>query len=135
MPKQSTIRLSDRLVSLLTYLTVGWAGLIYCIILFIQKKTPSHFLRYNVFQSIFVSLLYFVLCMVLGFVSNLLLNIPFINSIISWFILIFNRPVLFDYSIVQIFVIGLLLYMSIVSLFGKYPRIYWVSKIIDNAAQ
>jgi len=131
----SSIRLIDRIISFLTYLTAGWVGFIYCIILYIRKKNPSHFLRFNVFQSIFISLLLFVLSMGMGFICNLLLHIPFINTIVSWFLLIFNRPILLDYSAIQIFILGLVFYMAIFSLCGRYPRVFWVSRIIDNAAR
>lgn len=125
----------DRVVSFLTYITAGWVGLIYCIIMYFRKKSPSKFLRFNVFQSIFLSFLYFILYTVLGFISGLLLYVPFVNYLVSQILLIFNRPVFFDYSIVQVFVLGLFLYLSVVSLFGRYPRIYKISSIIDYAAQ
>lgn len=125
---------SDRIVSFLSYITAGWAGLIFCVILYFRKKLPSRFLRFNVFQSIFISLLYFILCMVLGFIFDLLLHVPFINYLVSQILLIFNRPVFYDYSIIQIFMIGLFLYMALFSLFGRYPRIYKISSIIDYAA-
>ena len=133
MSKTPAITVSDRIVSLLSYITAGWAGLIYLVIIYFRKKHPSHFLRYNVFQSIFISFFYFVLCMVIGFIANLLLAVPFINSVISWFILIFNRPLVFEFSIIQIFMICLFAYMSLFALVGKYPRVYWVSKIIDHS--
>ena len=72
--------------------------------------------------------------MVLGFIFDLLLHVPFINYLVSQILLIFNRPVFYDYSIIQIFMIGLFLYMALFSLFGRYPRIYKISSIIDHAA-
>lgn len=136
MHKSESVRFADRLISFLTYVTVGWAGLICCVILFFLKKTPSHFLRYNVFQSIFISFFYFVACMVLGFICDLLLHVPYLNTLVSHIYLIFNKPVLYSYSILQIFVIGLFIYMAVFSLLGLYPRVYWVSaKVIDNAAR
>lgn len=136
MNKSNSVRLSDRLVSFLSYITVGWAGLIYLVILFFLKKSPSRFLRYNVLQSIFVAFSYFVICLVLGFVCDLLLHVPFLNALVSQIYLIFNKPVLYAYSAVQVFVIGLFIYMAAYSLLGLYPRIYWVSsKVIDHAAR
>lgn len=132
---QSCVKVSDRIISFLTYISAGWIGFIYCIILYIGKKNPSHFLRYNVFQSIFISLLYFVLASIIGFVSNLLLHIPILNTIVSWFILLLNKPVFLQYSIIQIATLILIFYLSILSLLGKYPRIFWISKIIDRQAR
>lgn len=127
--------LGERIISCLSYLSAGWIGLIYCILLYFLKKSAGKFLRYNVFQSIFISLLYFVLCMTLGFICNILLVIPFINYLVSQILLIFNRPIFFEYSLIQTFVIGLVLYMAICSIVGRYPRIYKISKIIDYAVR
>lgn len=131
----ANIKTIDRIISFFTYISAGWVGFIYCIILYIGKKNPSHFLRFNVFQSIFISLLYFVLASVIGFVSNILLHIPILNAIISWFILLFNKPIFLQYSIIQTLTVILVLYLSITSLLGKYPRILWISKIIDKQAR
>ena len=131
----NSVKTIDKIISFLSYISAGWVGFIYCILLYIGKKTPSHFLRYNVFQSIFISLLFFVLAAVLGFIFNILLHIPIFNAIISWVILLFNKPILLQYSIIQILTIVLVLYLSVTSLFGKYPRIIWISKVIDNAAR
>ncbi|DAB03266.1 TPA: hypothetical protein CPT84_02685 [Candidatus Gastranaerophilales bacterium HUM_12] len=73
--------------------------------------------------------------MVLGFISDILLHIPLINYLVSKIVLFFNRPLIFDYSIIQSFMIGLFIYMSVFSLFGQYPRVYKLSKIIDSAAR
>lgn len=125
----------DRAVSVLTYLTAGWGGIIISVIMYFRRKMPSHFLRFNIFQSIFISLLYFILAAGLGLISKFLSYIPFINYFVSQISFIFNRPVFYDYSIIQIFVAGLVLYTVLISALGKYPRIFWVSKIIDHAAR
>lgn len=135
MSSSYSVRLSDKIIACLTYLTTGWVGIIYFVFLYLRKKTPSRFLRYNVFQAIFISLLFFLVCEVLKLLCDFLLIIPIIKIIVSWFIFIFNRPVLFQYSTVQVFMMGLFLYMAIWSLMGKYPKVVWVSKIIQHASE
>ncbi len=132
---QTPVSIGDRIISVISYVTAGWVGLIYMVILYFVRKPASLFLRYNIFQSIFISLFYFLLCMIFGFISNILLQIPLINALVSWFILLFNRPVIFEYSAIQAFVMGLFIYMSVVALLGKMPRVYWVSKIIDKSVR
>lgn len=129
------VSLFDRLVSFISYLTVGWGGIIVLILMHIRKKKPSRFLTYNVHQAIFIALLFFVVSMALGLLLKYLSYIPFINYLVAQISFFFNRPVFFDFSITQVFMIGLVLYMAILSLFGRYPRVYWVSKIIDNSAR
>ncbi len=133
MSKNHSIQIMDRVASCLTYLTAGWFGLIYFVILYFQKKSPSMFLRYNLFQAIFISLFLFVLSMSIGLISNLLLAIPFIKVVVSWIILIFNRPVFFEYSIIQLLILTLVAYLAGFSLLGKYPKVFGISKIIENA--
>lgn len=131
--RRRSVKLLDRLVAFLSYVTAGWFGMIYCIVLFVGKKMPSSFVRYNVFQSIFISLLYFVLSFGLGLVLKFLSYIPFLNYIVASITFQFNRPIFFEYSFVQTFMVGLTVYMAVVSLLGRRPRVYWVSKIIDNS--
>ena len=135
MRRRRSVGIVDRLVSFLSYVSAGWFGMIYCIVLFIGKKMPSMFVRYNVFQSIFISLLYFVLSFGFGLLLKFLSYIPFLNYIVATITFQFNRPVFFDYSFIQTFMIGLTIYMAVVSILGRRPRVFWVSKIIDNAVR
>ena len=135
MRKRRSVGIVDRLVAFLSYITAGWFGMIYCIVLFIAKKMPSCFVRYNVFQSIFISLLYFVLSFGVGLILKFLSYIPFLNYLVATITFQFNRPVLFDYSLIQVFMIGLTIYMAMISLLGRRPRVFWVSRIIDNSVR
>ena len=125
------ISIGDRLFSALSYVTAGWAGFIYCLILIFNKKRISDFLRFNVYQTFFIVILLFLLSVVFGFIFKIFSMIPFIQVIISWIQLILFRPFIFQYSLLQAFIISIVLYGFICSLLGKYPRIYWISKIID----
>lgn len=132
---KTPVSIADRIISVISYVTAGWVGLIYMVILYFMNKPASLFLRYNIFQSIFISFFYFLFCMIFGFISNILLQIPLINALVSWFILLFNRPIIFEYSAIQSFVMGLFIYMTVMALMGKFPRVYWVSKIIDKSVR
>ena len=135
MRKYRTVGWLDRIISVLSYISAGWFGMIYLIILYFRKKMPSRFLRYNIFQSIFISLLFFVLSFGFGLVLKFLSYIKFLNYLVATITFQFNRPILFQYSLIQVFVIGLTLYMSIICLMGRLPRVFWVSKIIDNSVR
>ena len=125
------ISATDRIFSALSYITVGWAGLLYCIFLRFNKKRISNFLRFNVFQTIFIAILFFILSVVFGFIFKVLSMIPFIQIVISWIQLILFRPLVFKYSLIEAFITALITYGFIFSIMGKYPRIFWISKIID----
>ena len=130
---RDSIGISDRIISFLSYITAGWGGMIVLVVMYFRKKTPSHFLRYNAMQSIFISLLYFIIAMGLGLILKFLSYIPFINYLVAQIAFFFNRPLLLDYSLIQLFTTCLIAYLAISSLLGIYPRVYWISKnIIDR---
>lgn len=130
---RESIGVFDRLISFISYITAGWGGMIVLVIMYFRKKTPSRFLRYNAMQSIFISLFYFIIAMGLGLILKFLSYIPFINYLVAQITFFFNRPFLFDYSLIQLFITGLIAYLAISSLLGIYPRVYWISKnIIDR---
>ena len=132
MANKINISISERFFSALSYLTAGWAGLLICVIYYFLKKRLSRFLSFNIFQSIFISLLFFVLCMIFGLAFNILSRIPFIQIVVSWIQLIFMKPVLIGYSLIQVAINLVILYTITCSLFGKIPKIYWVSNIIKT---
>ena len=111
----------ERIVAALSYLTVGFVGFIWLIISMIR----------HIFQSIFISIGYVLLCLILGFLLNILGMIPFINYLAAQIVLLFNAPVILGYSIIQTVIYILLFYLAITSFMGMYSRIPWVSNIID----
>lgn len=135
MQKSYSVGIFDRLVSFVSYLTVGCVGMIVIILMYLRKKTPSHFLRYNVYQSIFFSLLFCVISLGLDLLFKFLSYIPFVKYLVAQISFMFHRPILFDYSAIQVFMLVLIFYTAGVSLLGRIPRVYWVSKIIDNVAR
>lgn len=122
----------EKIIAPLTYLTMGFVGFIWFIIALFTKAKLKHFLQYHIFQSIFLSLLFAVLSILVGWLSNLLSYIPLINKIVAQITFLLNMPLLFDYSFIQIVIYGFLIYLSITSFQGKYSYIPWVSDIIDQ---
>ena len=122
----------ERIVAGLSYLTMGFAGFIWLIIGLIRRAPLTKFLQYHIFLSIFISIGYVLLCLLLGFILNLLSFIPFINILAAQIALFFNAPVFFGYSIIQTAIYVLLFYLAITSFLGLYSRIPWVSDIIDQ---
>ena len=122
----------ERIISALSYLTMGFVGFIWLIIALIRKTNLTTFLKYHIFQSIFISIGYVLLCLILGFILNLLSFIPIINILAAQIALFFNAPFIFGYSIIQTAIYILLFYLAITSFMGMYSRIPWVSDIIEE---
>lgn len=124
--------LIERIIAPLSYLTMGMAGFIWLIIGLFTGARLKHFLQYHIFQSIFLSLGFTVIAMLLGWLSNVLSVIPFINVVVAQISFLLNMPLLFGYSFLQIIIYGLMIYLAITSFVGRYSYIPWVSDIIDQ---
>ncbi len=124
----------EKIVSVLSYYTWGFAGLIYLIIALIRKQGLRPFLRYHVFMSIFLSILIFIVSNVLMFTIDILGYIPYIKAIVFSITLLFLKPITFlglSFSFVTLFIYGLLTYLAVGAVMGKYSYLPWVSKIIS----
>ena len=122
----------ERIVACLSYLTMGLAGFIWLIIGILRRARTTKFLQYHIFQSIFISIGYVLLCLILGFILNLLSMIPLINVLAAQIALFFNMPLFFGFSIIQTAIYILLFYLAITSFLGLYSRIPFVSDVIDD---
>lgn len=130
--KSETPYLIERIVAALSYLTMGMVGFIWLIIGLFTNARLKPFLQYHIFQSIFISLGFAVLSILVGWVSNLLSVIPFINKVVAQINFLLNMPLIFDYSLLQTVIYAFLAYLAITSFMGRFSYIPWVSDIIDQ---
>lgn len=122
----------ERIVSSLSYLTMGFVGFIYLMIGLITRAQLRPFTQYHIFQSIFLSIAFYLLNFICGFILNLLSYIPIINKIIAQLVFFLNAPLLLSYSLIQIAIYAVLIYLMVTSFMGRYSRIPFVSDIIDQ---
>lgn len=130
---RNSVSYFDRFASALSYLTAGWGGLIFLVILYFAHKTPSRFLRFNVFQSIFISFAVVVISMLYNLVFRILTAIPIVQIAVSWIDLILNKPTFGEYSLLQALVLVYLCYMVVFCLLGRLPLIYKLSDLFLRA--
>ena len=118
----------ERILSAATYLTAGGVGFVWLIIAAFMRKTVTPFLMYHIMQSIFLSILFFLVSVLGELVYVILYKIPLINAI-PYFI---NMPLsfLFGLSLIQAFTTTVILYLAITSGMGYYSYLPWVSDII-----
>ena len=122
----------ERIVAPLSYITMGMVGFFWLIISLFTKARLKPFLQYHIFQSIFISLLFAVIAIFLGWVSNFLSLIPFISTLVAQITFLLNMPVLLGYSIIQLIVYLLIIYLAVTSFLGQYSYVFWVSDIINQ---
>lgn len=132
MPNRLNVNIQDRVISVLSYITAGWAGIILLIFFYFAHIETSKFTRFNVFQSVFISFVYFIFVSIMNLLFLILSSIPFIQIVSSWLQLMLYRPVLLEYSLLQIVTIGIIVYCVAFSIMGRYPLIYKVSELINK---
>ncbi len=132
MRENNSAYLIERIVAGFSYLTMGMAGFIWLIISLFTKAGLKPFLQYHIFQSIFISLAFAVLSIFVGWVSNILSFVPFINKVVAQLTFLLNMPLMFNYSLIQTVIYVFLIYLAVMAFAGKYSYIPWISEIIDQ---
>lgn len=123
----------EKILSAASYLTAGFAGFAWLVIAAITKKSVRPFLMYHIMQSIFLSILFFLISLLGEMVYVILYRIPLINAI-PYFI---NMPIpfLFGLSFIQLCTTAVIFYLAVTSFMGMYSYIPWVSDIIKGNTQ
>lgn len=127
-----SITVPDKLISVASYFTMGLAGFIYLIVLTLQKATMKSFLKYHIMQSIFVSILLYVITLVIQIIVGVAQHVPVVNDIIRVTLTLLMGPIVFGFSVVNVLVVCLIIYLSVGAIMSKYSYIPWVS---DNIKQ
>ena len=122
----------ERIVAALTYPTTGLIGVIWLILGWLTKSYPRKFTQYHIYQSIFLSLAYIVVDYLIRIIANMLAYIPFINRLIAQILFWFNMPLIVGYSIIQVVVYSVLIYLTVTAFMGMYSYIPFVSKNIKE---
>lgn len=122
----------ERIVTALTYPTMGMIGFIWLILGLITKARPRAFTLYHIYQSIFLSIAYVVLSLLIGIVVNILSYVPLINKLVAQIVFWTNAPLFFGYSIIQTIIYAIILYLAVFAFMGRYSYFPWVSEIIKE---
>ncbi len=122
----------ERIISGLTYPTLGLAGVVWLIIGALTRSYPKKFTMYHIFQSVFLSILYIIVNWIFWQAVNLLSFVPILNRILRQLVYWFNMPLVLGYSVMQCFIYGVIIYLTVFAFMGLYSYIPWVSDIIKS---
>ncbi len=130
----------ERVLSALAYFSCGVVGIILIIIAAFIKTNLKPFVKFNVYQSIFIAFLFWALQVTFDLIVGILqfLNIiPFVGTLLnSFFHFLFyylmGFPLLFSLSLLSLLIILLILYLTIMSLLGKEPYVPFISSNIKR---
>ncbi len=121
----------ERIVSAASYI-MPLIGLAFYIIAYLMKKDLRPFLKYHIFQSIFIAFALWLILTGLGYALNLLSYIPILKNILGMITFFLNTPILLGFSIVTLFYTVFVLYLVISAICGKDSYVPWVSDIIKE---
>ena len=122
----------ERIVVGLSYLTMGFVGFLWLVVSAFTKATLSNFIRYHIFQAIFISILLYLIDVLLRVIGDVLGVIPFIKVLVHNLYYLFNVPVFYVYSRLQICFFLFMGYLVITSSLGLYTYVPFVSDIISQ---
>ncbi len=120
----------EKIIAVLSYCTAGIVGFVWFLIGHFMKLNLRPFLKYHIYQSIFISVLFSVGVYILDFLFSILARIPFIKNIVGIISFIFIVPIIGNLSLLYIIIILLALYLCVGVLLNRYSYIPWVSNVI-----
>lgn len=123
----------ERIIALLTYLTSGAIGVIWIILSAVTKKNLKPFIKYHAYQSVFLSIIIYLLLLVFGIITNIVGVIPFIGSFMRAIIFYFaDMPVIMGLSIVNSIIVVLYTYLIGNAVLGRYSYVPFISDIVEG---
>lgn len=124
-------KLTERIVSVLSYSTFGFFSIIWLIYVNVAKKSMSQFLVFNIYQAIFISVFLAVISLVYEIAFGFMSAIPILGGIVKIINSFINEtPIYFTYTLSSLLIMILLAYLCIMSILGKPPYIPLISKMI-----
>lgn len=122
--------LIEKIIASLSYLTGATVGFIWLLIAIFTKQNLKPFLKYHIFQSIFIVFGFFILSLVVNLFGNVLSFIPLINIVIMHISYLLGAPLISHFSIIDLVVYTVIFYLTITSFMGQYSYLPWVSDVI-----
>lgn len=123
--------LIEKVIASLSYITMGLVGFIWLLIGIFTKNNLRPYLKYHVFQSIFISIAYFLASALLGLIMSILSIIPLVNQLVLQVTFYFNAPFIVGFSVIQLAVYAVIAYLVVTCLQGKLSYLPFISEIID----
>lgn len=127
------VNISDRIVSSLSYITMGIFALIWLVFVNLTRRRMTSFVTFNLYQSIFLSVVLAVISLLYSIALNILVVIPFLGTLAKKFDLFFNQtPIYLGHTISSFIVSMLLIYLIILCLTGRRPYLPYISNIVNG---
>ncbi len=126
---------AEKVISVLSYFTMGIAGLIWVLIAYFLNKRLKRFLMYNVVQSMIISVFLAIFNIILKIILKIITSIPYSSKIginIIMFLQHRYNVLGLSFNISEILVFILLLYITTGIIFGRISYIPILTKIMKK---
>ncbi len=128
----------EKVISLLSYMSMGIIGLVWYIIALLLKRKLKYFLLYNISQSMIIAIILAIFKLFIDIILMLISKIPFLDFIVALFNLIISIKIIrfhtlgFSFTLIEFLVFLLLLYISIGVILGKIFYIPFLTKFMNK---
>ena len=126
----------EKIISVLSYISFGIAGIIWLITAGLLKKRLRYFLMYNIVQSVVISVFYAFFSLLLDTVFKLLAPIPFLGMIIAKLNLFLTQPLIkiffLSFSVIPLIITLLLIYIIAGVILGRIFYVPGLTSIINK---
>ncbi len=128
----------EKIISTLSYLTMGIIGLVWLLIAHYSKKKLRYFLMYNIVQSMIIAIFLAIFKLAINILFSILSIIPLINIITAKLNYIISVRILIipifnlSFNIIEIIIHLILIYIIIGILMGKIFFIPYLTNIINK---
>ncbi len=138
MQHENNILPIEKIISILSYATMGIAGLIWVIIAYICKRHIKYFLMFNITQSMVISIILAIVKLFVGLIMQLLTYIPFLNFISAILNYVLSIKIIrlyslgLSFSLFEFLIFILLIYIIIGVCFGRIFNVPYLTKLINK---
>lgn len=134
-PNEIKIVPFEKIYSIISYFTMGIAGLVLVLIAYFTKKKLRYFLNYNISQSILIGILYAIFYFILKEVFPFIAKIPLLDGLCGIIYYFFSTKILklgfLSFNFLELIVLSVIIYITV----GIYKNKIYFLPYLTNLTQ
>ena len=131
VPRYNSPSLFEKLVASASYI-FPLVGFVFVIITALLQKDMKAFLKYHIFQSIFIAFTLWIVVSGLGFLMKFVSYIPGVKNVVGIITFFLNTPLFYGFSIITFLYFLFVIYLIIGVLRGSDSYVPWISDVIKT---
>ncbi len=137
-PESLKITPLEKIISILSYVSMGFIGFIWIIIAYLCKRKLKYFLMYNICQSMVISIFLAILNLLLELIFNIFSHIPILDAIAGILNYIISIKIVrltqigLSFNIIELVVFLLLIYLITGICMGRLFYVPVLTKFLNR---